>query len=111
MLFPDPETPVTQVKSPMGIRAVTFFKLCFCAPTTERVPSASAAAAVRTPSASSQVLTGQRPGIAHDLLRCSLCNDVPTLRAGTRPHIQHMVGSHHRFGVMLNNHDGIAEVA
>jgi hypothetical protein len=60
---------------------------------------------------SAQVLSGDRLGILGDLRRRALCYDPSAVRAGTGTEIHHVIGLADRILVMLDDDDGIAEIA
>src|SRR3982750_3163991 len=79
--FPEPDTPVTQTRSPRGSESSTSFRLLPCAPRT--VMRFFAGVAVRPPSG----------------------------RAGAGPHVDHVVSRADRFLVVLHHDHRVAQIA
>jgi hypothetical protein len=58
-----------------------------------------------------QVLAGQALGIGHDLGGLALGHDLAAVDAGGRPHVDDVVGGEDGLLVVLDDQDGVAEVA
>ena len=112
--LPPPETPVTQVKRPSGIVAVTFFRLLPRAPTIfSSLPGVGGAAPRRDrhrPLAG-QILAGQRVGVGGDLGRRALGDDLAAMHAGAGADVDHVIGRADRVLVVLDHDHRVAEVA
>ena len=111
--MPPPETPVTQVNSPSGISAETFFRLLpralidlDGAPVVRRL-----ALGDRHRHLAGEVFAGQRFRVLHDLGGRALRHDVAAMHAGAGADVEHVVGEPDRVLVMLDHDHGIAEVA
>ena len=58
-----------------------------------------------------EIFAGQRIGIAHDLGRRALGDDMAAMHAGAGADVEHVIGEANRVLVMLDHDHGIAEVA
>ena len=114
VLFPEPDTPVTQVSAPSGKRTVTSFRLCSVAPTT-----VSALAAARAPRRGrldrAPVPTGTLPSASGG--DAAISSGVPS--ATTSPpsspapgaQVHDVVGGADRLLVVLHHDHGVSQVA
>jgi hypothetical protein len=111
--LPPPDTPVTQVKVPSGIRAETFFRLLPRAPTTLSLAlfCDCGAGGHRDREFAGQILAGERARIGHDLAGRALGDDLAAMHAGAGADIDHIVGGADGVLVMLDHDHGVAEVA
>ena len=112
--LPDPETPVTQVMSPSGNSAVTFFRLLAVAPMTRSMRFGSGGWRNRrdldAPPAA-QVLSGDRIRVRGDLRGGALRDDRAAVHARARAQVDHVVGLPDRVLVVLDHDDRVAEIA
>ena len=111
--FPEPETPVTQVKVPRGNATSIPLRLCSRAPRTTSCLAAARPAARRHRNGqlARQVATGQRAPNRHDLLRRPCRHDLPAVDPGAGAQVHDPVGLPHRLLVVLDDQHGVAEVA
>ena len=112
--LPPPETPVTQVNSPSGISAVTFFRLLPRALTTvsvRRVFGRRGAPGSAIAAHAGEILAGERVRRRHDVVGRALRDDVAAVDAGAGADVDHMVGGADRVLVVLDHDHGVAEVA
>ena len=58
-----------------------------------------------------QILAGQRLRGALDFFRCSLRYDLATVHAGSRPHVDHMIGHVDGVFVVLDYDNRVAKIA
>ena len=112
--FPPPETPVTQVKRPSGIDAVTLFRLLPRAPTILSSRSGVARAALRRDRhrpLAREIMAGQRIRIGGDLGRRSLGDDLAAMHARAGADVDDIVRRPDRVLVVLDDDHRVAEVA
>ena len=110
--LPEPETPVTQQKTPSGIATSIPFRLCSRAPRTRRAPRGSRRSLGHLdPALAGEVLAGQRGGILGDFGRRAGGDHVATVLAGAGAEVDEVVGGEHRALVVLDHDHGVAEVA
>ena len=110
--LPPPETPVTQVKSPSGIVAVTFLRLLPRAPTIASSRPGSRARRLvgnRDRPLAREIVAGQRIGIGGDFGRRSLGDDLAPVHAGARADIDDVIGGPDRVLVVLDHDHRIAQ--
>src|ERR1700727_1396735 len=93
--LPPPETPVTQVKSPSGIVAVTSLRL---------LPRRH-----RDRPLAGEIVAGQRIGIGGNFGRRSLGDDLAPVHAGARADINDVIGGPDRILVVLDDDHRIAQ--
>ena len=113
VLFPEPLTPVTAVRSPSGISTSTFFRLCSDAPSTRSFWLVGFRRVAGTGIASSSrryFAVSDRGSCSRSLERAAE-NDPPALFAGAEPHVDDGVGDLDHVGVVLDDEDGVALVA
>ena len=109
--LPPPDTPVTQVKSPSGIVAVTFFRLLPRAPT---IFSSRPGVALRRcggiahETLAGQILAGQRIRIGGDFLRRALGDDFAAMHAGAGADVDDIIGGADRVLVVLDDDHRVA---
>ena len=112
--LPEPETPVTQVKRPSGISAVTFCRLFSRgADDCERLALLGRAPLVRQrdlPRAG-EVLPGEAVGVGHDVVGRALRDDLAAVDAGAGADVDDVVGLHDGVLVVLDDDHGVADVA
>ena len=112
--MPPPETPVTQVKQPSGIEAVTSFRLLPRAPRTvswRRLSSLRRCGRQRDRALAREILPGEAFGVRHDVLRGAFRDDLAAMHARAGADIDDMVGMQDGVLVMLHDEHRIAEVA
>ena len=116
VLLPLPDTPVTQVKVPSGMLAVTFCRL-FSLGALDRQPAAALGGRLapdlghRDLAEAREILAGEAGAVAHHVLGRALGDDVAAVRAGARAHVDQMVGGADRVLVVLDHQHRVAEVA
>ena len=112
--LPEPETPVTQVRRPIGISAVTFCRLFSVAPTMRiALPFCGRAPLGRQrdlPRAG-EVLPGEALGVGEDVVGRALGDDLAAVDAGAGADVDDVVGLHDGVLVVLDDDDGVADVA
>ena len=110
--LPEPETPVTQQKTPSGTATSMPLRLCSRAPrTTQRAGRLAALLRHLDPALAGEVLAGQRGRVLGDLLRRAGGDHVAAVFAGAGPEVDQVVGGHHRALVVLDHDHRVAEVA
>ena len=111
--LPEPETPVTDTKQPSGISTSIPFKLCSRAPrTTSQSPRGSRRMVGHGDRAlSREVLAGDRGPALHEVRDRAGADDLAAVLAGSRPDVDDVVGDADRLLVVLDDEDGVAEVA
>ena len=112
--LPPPETPVTQVKRPSGIVAVTFFRLLPRAPTIfSSLPGSrrAAPAGIGDRPLAREIMAGQRIGVGGDLGRRPLGDDLAAMHARARADVDDIIGGPDRVLVVLDHDHRVAEVA
>ena len=113
VLLPLPLTPVTTVMTPRGMRRFTILQIML-ARAGNGEPLASQRArlgALQHGGGSAQVAAGERCGRGHDLLRRALRDDVAAEAASAGAEIEHIIGMADGFFIVLDDQDGIAQVA
>ena len=110
--LPEPETPVTQQKTPSGTATSIALQVVF-AGAAHGEGAGLLAALLRhlDPALAGQVLAGERGGVLGDLLRRSRRDDVAAVLAGAGAEVDQVVGGHHRALVVLDHDHRVAEVA
>ena len=58
-----------------------------------------------------EVLAGQRLGAGTDVRRRALRHHLTAVHPGTGAHVDHVIGRHDRFFVMLDHDHGVTEIA
>ncbi len=112
--LPPPETPVTAVKQPSGIDAVTFFRLLPRAPRTvswRRLSILRRSGRQRDCALARKILAREAFRMRHDFRWRPFRDDVAAMHARARPDIDDMVGRKDRVFVVLDHQHRIAEVA
>ena len=112
--LPEPETPVTQVISPSGNSAVTFFRLLAVAPTTRSMRFGSGERRKRRnldAAPAAQVLTGDRIGMCGDLGRGALRDDCAAVHARPGTQVDDVIRLANRILVVLHHDHRVAEIA
>ena len=112
--LPEPETPVTQVKSPSGIGTLTFFRLLPRAPTMRdlaRRIRPHAQRRQRDAAPPGEVLAGDRGGVGLDVARGTLRDQVAAVRARARTQVDDVVGGADGLLVVLDHDHRVAEIA
>ena len=89
------------------------FRLCIVAPRTENQPRSSSSRLGgtrirRLPLRNAPVT---EPGVVRDRLRDTLADDLTAVLARARPEVDHPVGRAHHLLVVLDDEDGVADVA
>ena len=112
-LLPEPETPVTAINVPSGKSTVRFCRLfsrapirCKCLPLPARLRSGTII--WRSPVRN---LPGDRLRGAAYVRNETLGDDSPTVHASARTDIDDPVGGPHHFFVVLDDDQGVAEIA
>ncbi len=111
--FPEPETPVTAVKTPSGNFTVMFLRLFSVAPATVRnfpVPAAALRRHVDRELAG-KVLARERARELHELVRVALPHDLAAVDPGARAEVHDAVREADRLLVVLDDDDRVPEVA
>ena len=110
---PSRETPVTQVKVPSGIVAVTFLRLLAVAPwTVSFLPRALAALGGERDRAAAGEIIGGEAGLAGEhLVERAVADDLAAMDAGAGAHVDDIIGVADRVLVMLDDEHGVAEIA
>ncbi len=112
--MPEPDTPVTQVISPSGNSAVTFFRLLAVAPITRSMRFGSGvrrSAGNLDAAPAAQVLSGDRVGMRGNLGRRSLRHDLAAVHARAGAQIDHMIGLADGILVVFDHDHRVAEIA
>ena len=110
--LPEPDTPVTAVKTPSGILTVDVLEVVLRRALDLHVAGRLAALLRDSIRARArQELPGRRVRDLHDLVGRALRDDVAAVLAGARPHVDQVVGRAHRALVVLDHQHGVAEVA
>ena len=112
--LPPPETPVTQVKSPSGMRRRDVLEIVAARADDFELPPRISGAAPRRDRdlpLAGQIMAGQRIGIGGDLGRRSLGDDLAAMHAGAGADIDDIIGGPDRVLVMLDDDHRIAEAA
>ena len=113
--LPDPLTPVTAVSVPSGIVTSMFFRLFARAPRITISPLSA-----RTPRRVASESTARRAGRRRSATRwpfsssssgCTLEDHVPAVLARARTEVDDVVGRANRLLVVLDDDDGVAEIA
>ena len=120
-LFPEPETPVTQVNVPSGKRKSTSCRLCCRAPKSSIQPPPGGSLSPpgfhpprvgnRDLFAARKVLSRERGGRSRDSFGVPCGGDRPAEAPGPRTEIVESVGGREDFAVVLDQDDGIAQIA
>ena len=114
VLFPEPETPVTQVRSPTGNRASIPRRLCSRASrTVSQAPSGALVAAsfcTESLPARKGARCETRAGCAAHSAGVPWNSRRPPLDPRLRAELEDLVGGAHRLLVVLNDDDGVAAV-
>ena len=110
--LPEPDTPVTQQKTPSGTLTSTFLRLCWRAPRTDQL-AARAAAKLRDRDGelAVQVAAGQGAGLAGHLGRRALGDQLPAVLAGPGAEVDDVVRGADRALVVLDHDHRVAEIA
>ena len=112
MDLPEPDTPVTQQKTPSGNSTSIFFRLCCAAPRISIAPLRPAPLGRHGDLAlAAQVLAGERLRDPLDPRRRALGDHAPAVLAGAGTEVDDVVGGAHRALVVLDDDHGVAEVA
>ena len=110
--LPEPETPVTQQKTPSGIATSMPLRLCSRAPRTSSAPRGWRRSAGHLDLAlAGEVLAGQRGRVLGDLVRRAGGDHVAAVFAGAGAEVDEVVGGAHRALVVLDHDHRVAEVA
>ena len=112
--LPDPLTPVTVVSTPSGIATSMFLRLFARAPLTTIAPRVAGRRARRRldRALAAQVRAGQRSvAVLEQLRRRALEDHVAAVLAGAGPEVDDVVGGADRLLVVLDDDDGVAEIA
>ncbi len=105
MLFPDPDTPVIETKTPSGIR--TFAR----AANDERVALRRAPVRRHRDAATArEIRAGQRTRLPEDRIERTLGDDFAAVLARARTDIDHPVSGADRLLVVLDDDDRVAEI-
>ena len=112
--LPEPETPVTQVKSPSGNSASTFLRLLPVAPITLMTRFGSRG--VRSPGSAifvrpERYLPVSESGWVSISCRRALRDDLAAMHAGARADVEHRVCGANGFLIVFDHQHRIAEVA
>ena len=111
--LPEPETPVTTVMTPSGKWAVRCWRLC-ARGVFDGDPFAGKRARVGTGDDfdfAGEVLAGERSGFGHDVLRRAGGDEQAAITPGAGAEVEHVVGVADGVFVVLDDQDGVAEVA
>ncbi len=111
--LPEPETPVTQVKVPSGMAAVTFLRLLAVAPVRVSflpVPLRRVGRE-RDGAAAGEIIGGQAVLVGEHLVERAAGDHLAAMDAGARAHVDDIIGVADRVLVMLDDDDGVAEIA
>ena len=112
--LPDPLTPVTAVNVPSGIATSMFFRLFARAPrmTISPFDAGRLARGSGNRALAAQVRAGERPDARRQQLRrLALEDDVSAVLSGAGSQVHDVVGGADRFFVVLDDNDGVSEVA
>ena len=112
--LPPPETPVTQVKRPSGISAVTFLRLLPRAPTSfsaRPLLGLRRLAGTGTDGSPVRYWPVSEARVRHDLLRRALGDDLAAVDAGAGADVEDVIGLQDRVLVVLDDDHRVAEVA
>ena len=112
--LPEPLTPVTVVRTPSGIVTSMPLRLLARAPLTTMAPRVAGrrAAGVDDRALAAKIRAGQRPvPVGQQRRRRSLEDDVAAVLAGAGPEVDDVVGGANRLFVVLDDDDGVAEIA
>ena len=110
--LPEPETPVTQMNLPTGNSTSMSLRLCCAAPRTRNEPrSSSRRCRNRDRPFAREELARDRLGRPLDLPRRALGDDLAAVQARAGPHVDEPVGAAHHLLVVLDDDDGVADVA
>ena len=113
VLLPLPLTPVTTVMTPSGMRRFEVLQIVL-ARAGDGEPLAgerTRLGALQHGGGAAEVAAGERCGRGHDLRRRALGDDVAAQAACAGAEIEHIVGVANGFFVVLDDQDGVAEVA
>ena len=119
--LPEPLTPVTAVSTPSGIADVDVLQVVRARAADDELALAAPAAApsgvgidrapVRYAPVSERSRRRRLADALHQRLRRALEDHVAAVLAGARPEIDHVVGRPNRLLVVLDDDDGVAEIA
>ena len=110
--LPEPETPVTQQKTPSGISTSMPFRLCWRAPRTISSPRGSRRfSGTGSPALPARYWPVRDAGSASTAFGVALGDHVAAVLAGPGAEIHDVVGRAHRPLVVLDHDHGVAEVA
>ena len=115
--LPEPLTPVTAVSTPSGILTSMFFRLFSRAPRMTSSPfsggrrAAGVANRRARRSDTRRSATRRARRAVHQLLRRALEDHVAAVLAGAGAEVDHVVGRPDRLLVVLDDDDGVAEIA
>ena len=110
--LPEPETPVTQVKAPTREADVDAAQVVHAgAAHREPLERQAALAGQGDAAAPGEVVAGERAGSAMICVRRALGDHAAAVLAGAGAHVDDVVGRAHRLLVVLDDDDGVAEVA
>ena len=110
--FSRPGDPGDAGHDPQGDVHVNVLEVVGAGPPDAQLPRGLAARCrQRDRQAAGQVVAGQRVGMVEDLLGGPLGDHLAAMDAGTRPHVDHMIGLENGLLVVLHHQHGVAEVA
>ncbi len=111
--LPEPETPVMQVKVPSGIDGGDVLQIVGRGAVDGELLAGALAALGRELDLARavEIIGGERVLRLEDLLERALGDDLAAMDAGAGAHVDDIVGGADRVLVMLDDEDGVAEIA